>query len=231
MTSTTLATSTTTIPITDMIGGASFSASVSKSVYTSHTASAHHRLLTEKNSDAASGPECSSDEDVLHVVTNVYTIPIIKQSSSSAATTSDSAIPIALGEPRVRSSSNETRTVIKRISDPNATNETNASSASSQAEQVTKSKFQIRSIVEIYENQDESQQAAKDVAYFNSNTQFNETITKEVVPQPQPEASKGSLENSLNLLSLLLIFCLFTLLLLCVDTALICFHTTLRFEI
>ena len=150
-----------------------------------------------------------SDEDVLHVVTNVYTIPIIKSSSThngvSTSTTpmttshtsttlhNSMSIPIVLGEPRldstrIRSSSTseQTRTVIRRVTDSEkAVQQLNQelNQSSEQANGATKSKFQIRSIVEIYENQDEQQQQqVKDVGYFNTNTQFNETITKEVIP-------------------------------------------------
>ncbi len=177
-----------------------------------NTTTHKHKIETHRssNQDAPKSKSNSgdgeSDEDVLHVVTNVYTIPIIKSSSSttnnnehasssSTSTTTSTmhnsmSIPIVLGEPRVEatrvrstSTSSEKRTVIRRVVDSEKTQQLNQDLEQQQQNNTVKSKFQIRSIVEIYENQDENNsQQAKDVGYFNSNTQFNETITKEVIP-------------------------------------------------
>jgi hypothetical protein len=176
-----------------------------------HKIETHHSTQDVPKSKSTSG-DGESDEDVLHVVTNVYTIPIIKSSSSTINNANEQqtlstssimhnsmSIPIVLGEPRVEatrvrstSSSSEKRTVIRRVVDNEKTQQLNQDLLLDQQQQsntnnnnTVKSKFQIRSIVEIYENQDENNsqsQQVKDVGYFNSNTQFNETITKEVIP-------------------------------------------------
>ena len=204
----------------------------------------HNRpLVNETTPTKSKSTSGESDEDVLHVVTNVYTIPIIKSSSThngvSTSTTTTStttpmatsqtsttlhnsmSIPIVLGEPRVdstrirsSSTSEQARTVIRRVTDSEKSvqqlnQELNQSSE--QANGATKSKFQIRSIVEIYENQDEQQQQqqqAKDVGYFNTNTQFNETITKEVIPDLK-KGTKKYLGLSRNCVYFLLNPCLY----------------------
>ena len=153
----------------------------------------------------------NSDDDVLHVVTNVYTIPIVKSSSAGNGpfitqsnqkiniTTScdeeflsrqrkapnliasSSSLPVVLIDPRfenqckVTSSQYETRHLNK---------EDNESSSDEPAiiilqDQPVKSKFQIRSIVEIYENPIETQE--KDLGTFKTSNHFEETIIKEII--------------------------------------------------
>lgn len=174
--------------------------------------SSTHKHKIENIDDSTDG----SEEDVLHVVTNVYTIPIIKSNSAgngpfiqqsqqeihtSASIDEDllnrhmhasSSIPIVLGEPSLdlhsKSCTNET-VRIKRVIDSvqqTSNNEIMPTVTSQIGHDVTKSKFQIRSIVEIYENQGETnqqqqQQKSQDLGFFKTSTQYNETTSKEVI--------------------------------------------------
>lgn len=215
------------------------------------------------NTESAPDRESSGsvgDEDVLHVVTNVYTIPIVKSSSStgdndlsqeihistsgdneyirsSGLTTTSSnrrcrerhehvygisgggttqttdsmtgmgddnevdciviASPSQQNQPceiHTRKTSRETRKITKRVIDEG---------------DVTKSKFQIRSIVEIYENPVE--QASETVeragggdqstAFFKTSTQLNEFTTKETFTEPVQQRGRDYYYTcSLNLL-------------------------------
>jgi hypothetical protein len=210
-------------------------ASVTSSSSNKYTSSSHtHKIENVEHSVGGGG----GDEDVLHVVTNVYTIPIIKSSSDGAgpfinqsqeiqvSTSLDDDLlnsssscsksylhhkqqqsePMLLGEPRVelqsKTSSHETRTITKRIIESSSSScmddhhQQSSSSAaaaaavSSLGQDFTKSKFQIRSIVEIYENQLDADAAkpsgeSESVSgFFKTSTQLNETTTKEVLNEP-----------------------------------------------
>ncbi len=164
----------------------------------------------EKNGSDPAGSE-NSDDDILHVVTNVYTIPIIKSTSagngpfilgstkeinvttscneqflandhcqkSSNLLTSSNSVPVVLGEPinykKTEYSSGQVPTHL--------------------AEQGgNKSKFQIRSIVEIYENPIEEQE--QDKCTLKNSGYFEETTTKEIITEGKMSFSK--IENILT---------------------------------
>lgn len=210
-------TTTTTMANAAAANESHINTTVKNYIHTSHTT----KIENIDNGASSDG----SDEDVLHVVTNVYTIPIIKSSSAGngpfieqsqpemhistsvdddfinrhqqqAVINTSSSIPLILGEPRLemqsKSAVHETRRVVKRVID--STQQTTTPSndqvpivtaASAAGHEMTKSKFQIRSIVEIYENTDtqqqQQQQQQPDVGYFKASTQFQETTTKEII--------------------------------------------------
>lgn len=179
------------------------------------------------------------EEDVLHVVTNVYTIPIVKSTESAGSgggcqeihistssndehirssglgsggsnrrvrerhehvfgiseaapagehendcvivTTSPHSQPHV--EMQTRKTCRETRKITKRVIDEPGGSPTPAD--------VTRSKFQIRSIVEIYENPIEQQQelqqslnADQSTGFYKTSTQLNEVTTKETFSEP-----------------------------------------------
>jgi hypothetical protein len=195
----------------------------------SSTTTHKHKLEPSKHIEDNLSSD-GSDEDVLHVVTNVYTIPIIKSNSAgngpfieqsmhdihtstsvdddmlskhqkSCLVTSQS-IPVVLGEPKLvggpdvkqisshyhqqtqqseNSMTSSTRKIVKQTT-------STQHQQLPQADNVAKSKFQIRSIVEIYESspeqllqqqQQQQQQNQQEIAFYNASTQFKETITKE----------------------------------------------------
>lgn len=155
----------------------------------------------------------NSDDDILHVVTNVYTIPIMKstsagngpfvtdskhdlnvttscdeaflknehtQKTTKNSLTSSNSVPVAIGEPICYK-----KTVYSTDQQP--------SHLAEQVSQNNKSKFQIRSIVEIYENPIEEQE--QDKCTLKNSGHFEETTTKEVItdfpgnssPSPQSD--------------------------------------------
>lgn len=216
----------------------------------------HHKIEAAAGSSGGESSSSSSggDEDVLHVVTNVYTIPIVKSTGSGGGVEGDAAQEIHItqsgNDEYIRSSGlmssssthaassnqrcrerhehvygisssigtgggddevdcvviaspsqlnsqaphcelhskktcRETRKITKRVIDESA--------AAAGTADVTKSKFQIRSIVEIYENPIE--QCGGDVersngggvgdqAFFKTSTQLNEFTTKETFAEP-----------------------------------------------
>jgi hypothetical protein len=200
-----------------------------------YISSSHKHRIENLNDDEASSDGAGSDEDVLHVVTNVYTIPIIKSTSagngpfvhhsqhemntassvdeslgckSTSNILTSTSIPthVVLGEPRLemhsKTSSHETRRIDKRVIESTQKRtcqringgehvtsimrqlSPSQSNSQQQTPDVTKSKFQIRSIVEIYENpvdvEKHHQQEQKDTGIFKTSTHFEETTTKQV---------------------------------------------------
>lgn len=183
---------------------------------TQYTTTHHHHKIDANNERESSGS--GGDEDVLHVVTNVYTIPIVKTADSTGA--QEIHISTSGGDECIRSSGvgsanrrcrerhenvfgisgdedcviaspstvemkktcRETRRITKRVIE-----ETGGRSTSPVGD-VTKSKFQIRSIVEIYENPVEQSAvepgADPSTAFFKTSTQLNETTTKETFSEP-----------------------------------------------
>jgi hypothetical protein len=208
-----------------------------------------HKHLIEKVSDEEnneSDESASSDEDILHVVTNVYTIPIIGKSVSAgngpfildtssaseqqggfhASTSVDevvlnqqrqyyssshehqhtSSTSIPFNEPHVEVK----RTVVKKVLEQSTSSDAKPVATSQVGHDLTKSKFQIRSIVEIYENPSDStegkqqqQQQSGDVGFFKTSTQYNELTTKEVIGQPLNKGKLVRFENPTTYLSML----------------------------
>ena len=180
----------------------------------SHVSHSSTSTMIKKNSLENQGTNaCSdnSDDDVLHVVTNVYTIPIVKSSSAGngpfitqsnqkinittscdedflirqrktpTLIASSSSVPVVLidshfeNQCKITSSHYETQQLSK---------EDNGSSSDEPAimilqDQPVKSKFQIRSIVEIYENPVETQE--KDLGTFKTSNHYEETTIKEII--------------------------------------------------
>lgn len=164
----------------------------------------------------------ASDEDILHVVTNVYTIPIIKSTSAGNGPflqtsqsnlnqttsfdddllsrqhqhhtiTSSTSVPISV--------INGAEPYMKRIIDSTSHQQTSTisthehlhhhhhQSMTQSGQDLAKSKFQIRSIVEIYENQPEGASSAAAAANeidlsFKSATHVEETTRHEVITEP-----------------------------------------------
>lgn len=179
-----------------------------------------HRI---ENTEEASGSD-GSDEDVLHVVTNVYTIPIngngvvihthsppgtkpiianclenggselvgssggpssigIRISNAPTNMTCYQPVPL-IDSKRCGEQPKDTCHVFKRV-----INEPCAVPGSD----VTKSKFQIKSIVEIYESdsppptcqqQALPQATTQDVGFYKTSTKVNETTMKETITIP-----------------------------------------------
>ena len=158
-----------------------------------------------------------SDEDILHVVTNVYTIPIIKSTSAGNgpflqssqqhinATTSfddellsgrnhsivtSTSVPIVLGEPRM--DQYQHNNLMKRVIDATQESQPNhhqqqqimTTSVTQSGQDSAKSKFQIRSIVEVYESEGQQQQQEEINLSFKSATQVDETMRKEIINEP-----------------------------------------------
>ncbi len=168
-----------------------------------------------------------SDEDILHVVTNVYTIPIIKstsagngpflQSSQQHINTTTSfdddllsgrhhsivastSVPIVLGEARLDQYQHQRQHQhqhqhhsMKRVID--ATQEAShqnqqqimTTSMTQSGQDLAKSKFQIRSIVEVYESEGQQQQQQQQQEInisFKSATHVEETTHKEIINEP-----------------------------------------------
>ena len=166
-----------------------------------------HRIDTceEANSSDGSG----SEEDILHVVTNVYTIPInnnsskpilasLAENSGNACLDNANATASSIGV-KISNNSNSLSSmcyqpvtakdschVFKRVACTSSSEQ--ASKAQQPCADLTKSKFQIRSIVEIYESDHppppsrQQSAAAQDLAFYKKSTQVNETTTKEVIP-------------------------------------------------
>jgi hypothetical protein len=189
------------------------------------TCSIKHRI------DATAGPESSdnsgSDEDVLHVVTNVYTIPInnhtkplIANNSMSNATSEGNhqhddclsasssvgvrisncpnssmlyqPVPIVHNGSSSRSGEATTTTTTGKDSCHVFQRIINCGDQLPQPD-LAKSKFQIRSIVEIYESDAPppvaaahhcNAQAGQDLGFYKTSTQVNETTTKEYITVP-----------------------------------------------
>lgn len=218
-------------------------ATASESSSSRYVTSTHKHKIENIES---SGSSAGSDEDVLHVVTNVYTIPIIKSNSDGAGPfiqqsqseihvstsldddfmnsacsagnyrqhhhhqehVSATAVPIILGEPHLemqsKTTTHESRKIVKRVVDSSCGDdhefhehhyEQQPVVTSMTGQDFTKSKFQIRSIVEIYENELDAAAATAEssshatendnmTGYFKTSTQLNETTTKEVINQP-----------------------------------------------
>lgn len=220
------------------IASSSAQSSTAKYISTHH----HHKIDTGTSScDKGVGGDPTNDEDVLHVVTNVYTIPIVKTSSGDSqqqqqeihisTSTDDDFIRSSglnnssnrrcrerhehvygisgdgcggeeMGEQdyiicsppshlEIKKTCRETRKITKRVI------EEPCSTTSNTAGDVTKSKFQIRSIVEIYENPLEAEStsicaassttnnsADQSTGFFKTSTQFNEFTTKETFTEP-----------------------------------------------
>jgi hypothetical protein len=182
-----------------------------KNKSSSTACSIKHRIENTESDGTGSG----SDEDILHVVTNVYTIPInnsgcgakpiianVKGESSEQLVNSNSSIgvrisncpnsllyqPIPIIQNRTlseTSGSKDTCHVFQRVVNTNC---------AEPCPDVTKSKFQIRSIVEIYESDNpppsltspvSQQSAQQDLGYYKTSTQVNETTTKEFIALPK----------------------------------------------
>ena len=155
--------------------------------------------------------DVSSDEDVLHVVTNVYTIPIVKSSSAGNGpfiqasqlhtTTSVNEDLISRynnliqdstsvqTEPGIDTKSSQSRIITKLIDSKQHGSSSSLLNDKTQKiinslpptgnENVVKSKFQIRSIVEIYENQGDLK-SQHDECTVTSNTSNTEILKKEI---------------------------------------------------
>lgn len=227
------------------IASSSAQSSTAKYISTHH----HHKIDTGTSScDKGVGGDPTNDEDVLHVVTNVYTIPIVKSSGGDSSQQQQQEIHIStstdddfirssglnnssnrrcrerhehvygisgeggeeMGEQdyiicsppshlEIKKTCRETRKITKRvIEEPCSTSNT--------AGDLTKSKFQIRSIVEIYENPLEAEStsicaassttnnsADQSTGFFKTSTQFNEFTTKETFTEPLISSSQRGL--------------------------------------
>ena len=168
-------------------------ASLQSSLKSRNTALSHFATKHE-NSDID-----DDDDDVLHVVTNVYTIPIVKSSSAGNG-------------PFVSSPSSHnlkvTTSCDQQLCKRPLASEPPLPAHAPEGEQCGKagvgvgagvSKFQIRSIVEIYEKGVEEQEA--DRCTLKQSGHFEETTTREVVTEGNGSCNAGydSLLLSLSL--------------------------------
>lgn len=178
----------------------------------------HLNQSTQHYSDNQSDGN-ASDEDILHVVTNVYTIPIIKSTSAGNGPfiqssqqhintttsfdddilsrhhlmTQSTSVPIAVGEPRLELQSKSGQYErMKRIIDHTSSHQTSmvehqhmTQSMTQSGQDLSKSKFQIRSIVEIYESDQPSSNNTKEIDLsFKTATHVAETIRQEIINEP-----------------------------------------------
>ena len=173
-------------------------ASLQSSLKSRNTALSHYATSTatrHENSDK----DNDDDDDVLHVVTNVYTIPIVKSSSAGNG-------------PFVSSPSSHnlkvTTSCDQQLCKRPLASEPPLPAHAPEGEQCGKagvgagagvSKFQIRSIVEIYEKGVEEQEA--DRCTLKQSGHFEETTTREVVTEGNGSCNAGydSLLLSLSL--------------------------------
>lgn len=181
---------------------------------------------------SSSSSNNGSDEDVLHVVTNVYTIPIVKstssgdgpfvqqsvrethssknqnddlmksrQSSSHFQSSSKATRSEPHAEMQSKLQSNESRKIVTHSSSStkmDAASHTFNHANSNQNSNSTKSKFQIRSIVEIYESQSDDQKKHPNDEHsgtFKTSSKLNETIIKEIITDI-PIQIKGNRTNT-----------------------------------
>lgn len=175
-----------------------------KNEYSFESSASYNRIaeLNENESSTASGSDSGSDENILHVVTNVYTIPISKPTSGVKITNIDpnesqiskklNEIKINLGQLNdtqhktesfgtfhseskriehraINSNINHFASIIDSKNDNNENN-------------MSKSKFQIKSIVEIYDSQENEQEFQEPTGVFKSSNQINQTITQNQIP-------------------------------------------------
>jgi len=169
---------------------------------TTQISTSNKHQINEKNTTQNTGTDAAtsdnSDDDILHVVTNVYTIPIMKSTSAGNGPfitgstkeinvttscneeflvnehnqkaknmlTSSNSVPVVLGEPiNYRKTEYSSGQVPIHLAEQGS----------------NKSKFQIRSIVEIYENPVEEQE--QDKCTLKNSGYFEETTTKEVITE------------------------------------------------
>jgi hypothetical protein len=162
--------------------------------------SRHEQVTTSSNNNnnsnhinADSSGE-HSDDDVLHVVTNVYTIPISNNNNSNS-----NAIELNGGggggvEVTHKTTEREKR-IVRRVIDATKSEDSDnllvkSNLLSNNSNDLTqKSKFQIRSIVEVYERDDDddddlgdNNNENDDDAKYTTNTKVEETTIKEYVP-------------------------------------------------
>jgi hypothetical protein len=157
-------------------------------------------------SSSSEGNLSSSDEDVLHVVTNVYTIPIVQKQQQqqqhhhdSSCTKQDnkiSSITIRNCESLNKNTeSKETCHSFKRVINNNSISTCGHPIIKKDLVDncdLQKSKFQIRSIVEIYESDAPQPPATppnsaaqqENLAFFKTSTHINESIGKETISVP-----------------------------------------------
>lgn len=142
--------------------------------------------ISSANNDNYSS-DSSSDENILHVVTNVYTIPLQKACTDQSGidqldsdiTKKMNEIRINLSRPGEETYESQTARVEHRSFDTNSYSiQTDKTSES----HMTKSKFQIKSIVEIYESQDESELQQGSTGLFKTSNKVNQIISEKQIP-------------------------------------------------
>lgn len=132
--------------------------------------------------------DSSSDENILHVVTNVYTIPLQKTcTDQSSIDQLESNLCKKMNEIKINLSKpadEETKSsrVEHKSFDTNTYSILSDNKTSSNESQMTKSKFQIKSIVEIYESQNDSEAHQGTTGHFKSSDKFYHTISENKIP-------------------------------------------------
>jgi hypothetical protein len=127
-----------------------------------------------------------SDDDILHVVTNVYQIPIIRGQATDGQPLTNSAtiqIPTVMyeNEPRIELQSKTTKSSVEKHQ--YIVHDNNGPSTP------VKSKYQVRSIVEIYENP----QAAEtiDIGSYRKSAVSEEIHTHKTFPADSSDLSSN----------------------------------------
>lgn len=175
-------------------GGLSSTKNKHLSHYATSTTTQSNTVSTTKNAGTDPDSE-NSDDDILHVVTNVYTIPIVKSTSAGngpyvTGSNQNISITTSCDQNFLKNDKNNVSLLTSSNSTPVVHNKPaavefkkiqNSSEVSSHQDLnlENKSKFQIRSIVEIYENPIEEQE--QDKCTFKNSGHFEETTTKEVI--------------------------------------------------
>lgn len=130
--------------------------------------------------------DSSSDENILHVVTNVYTIPLQKTcTTQSSIDQLESNLSKKMNEIKINLSRPEEDTKSARVEHKSFDTNTYSilsDKTSSNESHMTKSKFQIKSIVEIYESQNDSESHQGTTGLFKSSDKFHQTITENKIP-------------------------------------------------
>ncbi|CAF0734079.1 unnamed protein product [Brachionus calyciflorus] len=167
--------------------------------------SAHYHVHRDFNDNSLGSSDSGSDENILHVVTNVYTIPITKTSSGQSKITSldhaESQINKQLNEIKINLI--QPSESIKNESKIEKTEHRHHKSidlkSSDYESSVSKSKFQIKSIVEIYESQESDDAHLREpMGIFKTNNQVNHTVTQTQIPIQTVKDQRQSIEVSMQ---------------------------------
>ncbi|RMZ99404.1 hypothetical protein BpHYR1_011617, partial [Brachionus plicatilis] len=127
--------------------------------------------------------DSGSDENILHVVTNVYTIPLQKEcTDQSGIDQLDSDISKKMNEIKINLSKPDREAQDARHKSIDTNSYSILAEKATSESFLTKSKFQIKSIVEIYESQDESESHQGSSGMFKSSSKVNQIRTENQIP-------------------------------------------------